>query len=405
MPHLSELHGAATHLAVVAIPLFAVLHFLRRAGRGGAAVAGAEPWALGAALVGIAAAGVTGLLVWGQAQTTLRGQHFRVGDVHFWLGIAVAVLAVAAAGDWYRARRRDGPTHRPKVVPLLAVLIVAGVVVQGYLGGRMTYDDGVGVYDGGQLAQTAAGVAQLDVALSKGTDQRYDRRARWPSPRRAWVAPRRHGDLAEGLRAPPLAGGREVADFRRVHAHGLFPARSSAIGTSPRSTPGCGRCSPPPWAAPRESWCGRLAAAGAVGIRSAADRAQQEVVEPAALLEVEAARTSSSTAASANSAFASWRSARVGELDGVAAAVLGRAPALDQPALLELVEQPDEVRAVDPQRRGERLLVLPPWSRRSVSATRCRGRSPSGASTASARTRIRRARWSSSAAERGRAGR
>jgi hypothetical protein len=48
MPHLSELHGAATHLAVVAIPLFAVLHFLRRAGRG-----------------------ATGLLVWGQAQTTL----------------------------------------------------------------------------------------------------------------------------------------------------------------------------------------------------------------------------------------------------------------------------------------------------------------------------------------------
>src|SRR4051812_18296784 len=170
MPHLSELHGAATHLAVVAIPLFAILHFLRRAGRGGAAVAGAEPWALGAALVGIAAAGVTGLLVWSQAQTTLRGQHFRVGNAHFWLGIAVAVLAIDAAGDWYRARRRDGPAHRPKVVPLLAVLIVVGVAVQGYLGGRMTYDAGVGVYDGGQLAQTAAGVARLDVALTEGGD-------------------------------------------------------------------------------------------------------------------------------------------------------------------------------------------------------------------------------------------
>jgi mono/diheme cytochrome c family protein len=32
-----------------------------------------------------------------------------------------------------------------------------------------------------------------------------------------------HGDLAQGLRAPPLAGGRDVADFRRVHQHGLFP--------------------------------------------------------------------------------------------------------------------------------------------------------------------------------------
>src|SRR3954454_11652502 len=100
MPHLSELHGAATHLAVVAIPLFAILHFLRRAGRGGAAVVGAEPWALGAAILGIAASGVTGLVVWGQAQTTLRGHDFRLGNVHFWFGIAVAVLALAAAADW-----------------------------------------------------------------------------------------------------------------------------------------------------------------------------------------------------------------------------------------------------------------------------------------------------------------
>src|SRR6195952_2856679 len=127
MPHLSELHGAATHLAVVAIPLFAILHFLRRAGRGGAAVVGAEPWALGASLAGIAAAGATGLLVWGQAQTTLRGQHFRIGNAHFWLGSAVAVLATGAAGDWSRARRRNGPAHRPKVVPALAMLIVVGV--------------------------------------------------------------------------------------------------------------------------------------------------------------------------------------------------------------------------------------------------------------------------------------
>src|SRR4051812_3280603 len=116
MPHLSELHGAATHLAVVAIPLFAILHFLRRAGRGGPAVIGAEPWALGAALVGVASAGVTGLLVWGQAQTTLRGQHFRIGTAHFWLGIAVTVLSLVAAGDWYWTRRLHGERHRPVAV-------------------------------------------------------------------------------------------------------------------------------------------------------------------------------------------------------------------------------------------------------------------------------------------------
>jgi mono/diheme cytochrome c family protein len=33
-----------------------------------------------------------------------------------------------------------------------------------------------------------------------------------------------HGDLAQGDRGPSLAGGRELADFRRVHGHGLFPA-------------------------------------------------------------------------------------------------------------------------------------------------------------------------------------
>ncbi|HEY6761446.1 MAG TPA: DUF2231 domain-containing protein [Baekduia sp.] len=224
MPHLSELHGAATHLAVVAIPLFAILHFLRRADRGGAAVAGAEPWALGAALVGIAGAGVTGLLVWGQAQTTLRGQHFRVGTAHFWLGIAVAVLAVLAAADWYRSRARDGERHRPVVVPILAVLIVAGVFVQGYLGGRMTYNDGVGIYDGGEMAQTAAGTGALDAALARGTPPAQAGRMAFSS--QGLGCARCHGDLAQGLRGPNLQGGRDVADFRRVHGHGLFPAQA-----------------------------------------------------------------------------------------------------------------------------------------------------------------------------------
>jgi mono/diheme cytochrome c family protein len=222
MPHLSELHGAATHLAVVAIPLFAILHGVRRAGRGGAAVLGAEPWALAAALLGIAASGATGLLVWGQAQTTLRGQHFRIGSVHFWLGIAVAVLGLAATADWYLSRRRDGTHHRPAIVPVLAVLMVVGVAVQGYLGGRMTYDKGVGVFDGGELAQTAAGTARLEVAMARGVPA--VRAGRQAFSAQGLGCARCHGDLAEGQRGPSLAGGREVADFRRVHGHGLFPA-------------------------------------------------------------------------------------------------------------------------------------------------------------------------------------
>jgi hypothetical protein len=42
MPHLSELHGAATHLAVVAIPVYVIVLLSRRAGLGGAALARAE---------------------------------------------------------------------------------------------------------------------------------------------------------------------------------------------------------------------------------------------------------------------------------------------------------------------------------------------------------------------------
>jgi mono/diheme cytochrome c family protein len=223
MPHLSELHGATTHLAVVAIPVFALLHLVRRAGRGGAALPAAEAWALGAALAGVAASGLTGLLVWGQAQTMLRGRHFRVGNAHFWLGIGVAVLAVGAALDWYLTRRRHGAWHRPTVVPVLAVLTVLGVAVQGYLGGRMTYDRGVGVFDAGEHAQTAVGAAELNIALAQGKDGVLAGREAFSAEGLGCATC--HGDQAQGARGPSLAGGRPVDDFRKVHEHGLFPRR------------------------------------------------------------------------------------------------------------------------------------------------------------------------------------
>jgi mono/diheme cytochrome c family protein len=221
MPHLSELHGASTHLAVVAIPVFAILHFLRRGGRGGAAVVGAEPWALGASLVGVAASGLTGLLVWGQAQTMLRGSHFGIGSVHFWLGIAIAVCSVAVSADWFLSRRRNGLGHRPVVVPVLAVLTVVGVAVQGYLGGRMTYHRAVGVADGGELAQTATGAEQLNVALAKGENEAAAGKRAFSAAGLGCASC--HGDLAQGDRGPALGGGRKLEEFRRVHDHGLFP--------------------------------------------------------------------------------------------------------------------------------------------------------------------------------------
>lgn len=223
MPHLSELHGAATHLAVVAIPVFALLHFARRAGRGGSAVIAAEPWALAAAVVGIAAAGVSGLLVWGQAQTTLRGHAFEIGSLHFWLGIATALLTLVACVDWWLSRRRNGTHHRPLVVPWIAVLIVGGVLVQGYIGGRMTYDDGVGVDEGGQMAQTARGSAQLQVALTHQAS--ILQAGKQAFSEQGLGCATCHGDLAQGDRGPRLAGGRELGEFRSVHSHGLFPPK------------------------------------------------------------------------------------------------------------------------------------------------------------------------------------
>ena len=82
----------------------------------------------------------------------------------------------------------------------------------------------------------------------------------------------------------------------------------------------------------------------------------------------------------------------LGQLDQVAAAVRARPAACDQPLRLELIQQPDEVRAVDLERRASAACVLPPWSRSTVSAIRWRARRPSGAIAASERTRMCRAR-------------
>jgi mono/diheme cytochrome c family protein len=220
MPHLAELHGAATHLAVVAIPVYLLVLLVRRAGRGGTALAAAEPWVIGGALAGVALAGVTGLLVWGQAKTSLRGSSFRIGTAHFWLGIAMAALVLALAG-WRRFRvAGDRHTHGPELVAGGALALVA-VLAQGYLGGRMTYHHGVGVDRGGQFAQTAVGAARLDVALATGARPAAAGQQAFAAAGLGCAAC--HGDRAQGLRGPRLAGGVELGRFRRVHGHGLFP--------------------------------------------------------------------------------------------------------------------------------------------------------------------------------------
>src|SRR4051812_30493436 len=138
MPHLSELHGAATHLAVVAVPVYLLILLARRTGRGGSALAQTEPWVVGATVVGVALAGITGLLVWGQSKTMLRGSSGRIGTVHFWLGITLAVVIVAVAA-WRRRRvAPDRHTHRLELVAR-GLIAPAPLLTPGYLRRRVTY--------------------------------------------------------------------------------------------------------------------------------------------------------------------------------------------------------------------------------------------------------------------------
>lgn len=240
--HLSELHGAATHLAVVAIPLHALVLVLRRLGRRSPTLVAIEPWTLGAAVAGVAAAGLTGLLVRGESQQELRGHALRDGTAHFWLGIALAVVLLGVVAVRYRPIRAQS-TAVGTLVAGVAVLAFALVGVQGYLGGRMTYEHGVGVQDGGQFAQTARGAQALNLALASGQDMAAAGKAAFSTTGLGCASC--HGDHAQGARGPALAGGRPLEDFRRVHQHGLFPpsvvtdrdfaAIVSFLKTQPRS--------------------------------------------------------------------------------------------------------------------------------------------------------------------------
>ncbi len=220
MLHLSEIHGAATHLAVVAIPLYAIVLLLRRRGLA-PWLAAAEPWVAGGAVAGILLAGVTGLAVRGESQTELRGSDLSVGSWHFWLGILLALLVLGVVGWRWRTTRlapRSIPTW-----PLLAGAGVALVLVfaQGYLGGRMTYQQAVGIFDGGQLAQSSAGAARLRTMLVRGVPDVQAGRTAFSSEGLGCATC--HGDQAQGARGPRLAGGIELDHFRHVHGHGLFP--------------------------------------------------------------------------------------------------------------------------------------------------------------------------------------
>jgi uncharacterized membrane protein len=205
---------------VVAIPLYVIVLLCRRADVGRATLDPVEPWVVGGAVAGTVLAGATGLLVWGQAQTQLRDGQFKLGTAHFWLGIVVTVIVLVVAGWRLWRVQQDRHTHGHA---LLAggVLALIAVLAQGYLGGRMTYDQGVGVDSAGQFAQSASGARQLDAALAKGTAPTTAGRIAFA--RSGLGCASCHGDQAQGLRGPDLAGGVELEEFRHVHGTGLFP--------------------------------------------------------------------------------------------------------------------------------------------------------------------------------------
>lgn len=216
----AEIHAATTHLAVVALPLYALLLILRR--RGISRWEATEPWILGAGLAGMLASGVTGLIVRGDSLTQLRGGDNTVGVVHFYLGIAIAVLVLLAAATRLRRHRRGRPTAAG--LPWIAVALVVALAVfgQGYFGGRMTYGHGVGVDSLGGGAQTARASRDLAVALATGTPQVDAGKQAFGTTGLGCAGC--HGERGQGERGPRIAGGVEAEEFRGVHGGGLFPA-------------------------------------------------------------------------------------------------------------------------------------------------------------------------------------
>jgi mono/diheme cytochrome c family protein len=75
-------------------------------------------------------------------------------------------------------------------------------------------------------AQTASGAAGISSALARGVDPTQAGRQAYSVAGLGCASC--HGDRAQGQRGPRLAGGVDLEDFRRVHAHGLFPPRAVA---------------------------------------------------------------------------------------------------------------------------------------------------------------------------------
>lgn len=213
---LPEIHGLIVHLPILAVPVVLVLGFLRWRGRGGEAVLRAEPWAFGAAVAGSALAFVSGLAVFQDARTTLRGHTVDLAFVH--LALAFLLTAGLAVVGWLRWRRSVGEA----AVALTGLVGVLLVVVIGYIGGRMVYIHAVGIDNAGELAQTATAAATVAVDLTKHESPVTV--GKWAF-QTGFGCSACHGMKAQGGRGPGVSGGFDVGRFEQTHGSGLFPRR------------------------------------------------------------------------------------------------------------------------------------------------------------------------------------
>lgn len=214
---LPEIHGLIVHLPILAVPVVFVLGFLRWQERGGEAVARAEPWAFGAAVLGCGLAFLSGLTVFQDARTTLRGNTVTLVYVH--LALAFVLTAAFVVVGYFRWRSRVGE----RLVALTGLVGVLLVIVIGYIGGRMVYIHAVGIDNGGELAQTATAAATVAVDLSRHQSQAAV--GKWAF-QHGFGCASCHGMKAQGGRGPGLSGiGFDLGRFRHTHGTGLFPSQ------------------------------------------------------------------------------------------------------------------------------------------------------------------------------------
>jgi len=144
---LTEIHPGVVHLPIALLPAALACDAIgAAAGRGGMADAGRL--LMGAAFGGAVLAGVTGALAQGAAKVE-EGEARALLTTHRTMNVTLtALLGVMAVA---RARRR-----RPGDGYFAIGLVALGAMgYSAYLGGRMSYEHGVGVAKAGGLRETA----------------------------------------------------------------------------------------------------------------------------------------------------------------------------------------------------------------------------------------------------------